>query len=296
MISPPLARMGRQTAQESDKQQSTEKGLTSVAHISAFIICKNEVAALGPCVESLGFCREIVIVDSGSTDGTLGLIENYRERGYPIRLFKREWPGYALQKQFALDQCRHDWCLNLDADERVDWALADVLCKIVLDETGHAAWKIRRREWLPGYGYAHPLVAAKAHIRLARKAHAAYPSESIIHESMNIKGSVGKITTGWLLHFHQASAESDFDKQNRYTTLKAQQRLDRGKKARSWRMLTTPTAYFLNFYLLKRYFLCGWAGLAHAMSSAQYAFQTELKHWRADIAHHQTDTSSNKRS
>lgn len=264
--------------------------------ISAFIICKNEVAALGSCIESLAFCSEIVIVDSGSDDGTLDLIQSYCKRGYPIRLFKREWPGYALQKQFALDQCRQDWCLNLDADERVDTALADALCKLAFDETDHAAWKIRNREWLPGYGYTHPLVATKAHIRLARKDRAAYPAEGIIHESLRVDGSVGTITTGWLLHFHQASVESNLDKQNRYTTLKVQQRVSRGKKARPWRMLTAPTAYFLKFYFLKRYFLCGWAGFAHAMSSAHYSFQTELKHWRADIERRQADKSPEKRS
>src|SRR5690606_32494469 len=84
--------------------------------LSAFIICHNEEKYLGECIESLAECAEIVIVDSGSTDGTIPLIQSYVDRGWPIRLFKEPWRGYAGQKQFALEQCRQEWCFNIDAD------------------------------------------------------------------------------------------------------------------------------------------------------------------------------------
>ena len=45
--------------------------------VSAFIICLNEEAYLGNCIESLEGCAEIVIVDSGSTDGTQALVQSY---------------------------------------------------------------------------------------------------------------------------------------------------------------------------------------------------------------------------
>ena len=71
--------------------------------ISAFIICLNEERYLGNCIESLAACAEIVIVDSGSTDGTLALIRAYIDKGWPIRVFQEAWRGYAAQKQFAAD-------------------------------------------------------------------------------------------------------------------------------------------------------------------------------------------------
>ena len=86
--------------------------------ISAFIICKNERDHLADCIASLAGFAEIVIVDSGSTDGTLDIIRACAARGVPIRLIEREWPGYTRQKQFAMEQCTQEWCLNLDADER----------------------------------------------------------------------------------------------------------------------------------------------------------------------------------
>ena len=72
--------------------------------VSAVIVCLNESRLIAKCLESLSFCAEIVIVDSGSTDGTLGIIEDFAAAGYPIRLIARSWEGYAPQKDFALKQ------------------------------------------------------------------------------------------------------------------------------------------------------------------------------------------------
>ena len=65
--------------------------------LSAFIICLNEEAYLGNCIESLAQCAEIVIVDSGSTDGTVALVQSYIDAGWPIRFMHEAWRGYAGQ-------------------------------------------------------------------------------------------------------------------------------------------------------------------------------------------------------
>ena len=61
--------------------------------LSAYVICKNESRKIGPCLESLRFCADIVVVDSGSTDGTLEIVERYRRQGLPVRAFHRDWDG-----------------------------------------------------------------------------------------------------------------------------------------------------------------------------------------------------------
>ncbi len=71
--------------------------------LSAAIICLNEAACIGKCLESLRDCAEIVVVDSGSSDGTLAIVEEFAQRGFPIRLIRQPWLGYARQKQLALD-------------------------------------------------------------------------------------------------------------------------------------------------------------------------------------------------
>ena len=118
--------------------------------ISGFIVCKNEAAVIGGCLDSLDFCREIVIVDLRlPTHGTLDAIEAYRKRGFPIRLIEREWPGYAKQKQFALDQCSQPWCLSLDLDERLNPELKAALSTMSFDDATSSSYAVRRREYLP---------------------------------------------------------------------------------------------------------------------------------------------------
>jgi glycosyltransferase involved in cell wall biosynthesis len=79
---------------------------SSALNLSAAVICLNEAACIGKCLESLGGCAEIVVVDSGSTDTTPKIIDDFVRRGFPIRFIHQPWLGYALQKQFALDQTR----------------------------------------------------------------------------------------------------------------------------------------------------------------------------------------------
>src|SRR5689334_41735 len=92
--------------------------------ISAFIVCCNEESRIARSLESVKWCDEIVVVDSGSTDSTLDICKRYTER-----IFQRPWPGYVEQKRFALGQCRSEWILNLDADEEVSPSLRDEIIR-----------------------------------------------------------------------------------------------------------------------------------------------------------------------
>ena len=76
--------------------------------ISVAVIAKNEVDRIGRLLKSVDFVDEVVVVDSGSTDGTQDLC---RQMG--ARVIFNEWPGYAAQKQFAMEQATSDWILNL---------------------------------------------------------------------------------------------------------------------------------------------------------------------------------------
>src|SRR5882757_2744116 len=88
--------------------------------LSAAVICLNEVDCIGKCLESLRDCAEIVVVDSGSTDSTPAIVDDFIRRGFPVRFIHQPWLGYALQKQFALDQAKEPWILSVDADEWLD--------------------------------------------------------------------------------------------------------------------------------------------------------------------------------
>ena len=88
--------------------------------LSAAVICLNEAACIGKCLESLRDCAEIVVVDSGSTDATPAIVDDFVRRGFPVRFIHQPWLGYARQKQFALDQTKEPWIFSVDADEWLD--------------------------------------------------------------------------------------------------------------------------------------------------------------------------------
>src|SRR3546814_9326570 len=90
--------------------------------LSACIIAFNEADRIGDCLASLAFCDEIVVVDSGSVDGTRELCERLG-----ARVLQRLFDGFRSQKRFAVEQCRHDWVLCLDADEHVDERLREAI-------------------------------------------------------------------------------------------------------------------------------------------------------------------------
>src|SRR3954463_10532396 len=81
--------------------------------ISIFIIAQNEADRIGDTIRAVrGLSDDVVVIDSGSTDGTQAAAE-----ALGARVIYNPWPGYGPQKRFAEDQCRHKWMLNLDADE-----------------------------------------------------------------------------------------------------------------------------------------------------------------------------------
>ena len=251
--------------------------------ISAFIVCKNEAAVLGDCLDSLDFCREIVIVDSGSTDGTLDLVEGYRKRGFPIRLIKRDWPGYAKQKQFALEQCTQPWCLSLDSDERLDSDLKATLSAMPLDDASPSCSAFVRREYLQGYGYPPRAVHAKPLVRLVRTGTAHFDQTALVHESLIGQGPVVTIRPGTILHFRYMSINKDVEKVCLYADLKAHDQFARGRRTNLSKLMFKPVGSFLKSYIGQRYFLCGAPGLIHASMFAQYSFLTEAMLYRLSL-------------
>lgn len=244
--------------------------------LSAFIICVNEENYIGNCIESLGQCREIVIVDSGSTDGTLPLIQSYIDKGWPIRLFSQPWRGYAGQKQFALDQCREEWCFNIDADERMDSALKKVLPKL-LESREVVGWKIARRPYLIGYGYAPAKAHERRNLRLIKRGHGRYDLEQRVHEGIRPDGRVEPSFEGSLLHFRALPIERQILKENRYSSLKSDQLVDAEQGPRYVRMLFNPPLYFFRLYFHNGLWRCGFPGFIEAMTGAVYSFLTETK-------------------
>ncbi|MDQ0562600.1 glycosyltransferase involved in cell wall biosynthesis [Rhizobium mesoamericanum] len=245
--------------------------------ISAFIICLNEEAYLGNCIESLDKCAEIIVVDSGSTDGTVALLQSYIDKGWPIRLFHEAWRGYAGQKQFALDQCTQPWCLNIDSDERLDAPLRKLLPALVAAADDIVGWRVARRPYLVGYGYTPEHVHERRNLRLIRKGRGAYDLTQAVHEGIVPTGRIKDAKTGSLLHYRPLIIDEQILKENKYSTLKADQHFALGEGTTFLRLIFSPPLYFTRLYFHNGLWRCGASGFIEAMTGAVYAFLTQAK-------------------
>jgi glycosyltransferase involved in cell wall biosynthesis len=237
--------------------------------LTVAIIALNAAAQIEPCLASVAFAGEVVVVDSGSTDGT-GEIA----RRHGARVETREWLGFGRQKQLAVSLARHDWVLCLDVDERVSEPLARAIDAAVRGNRYHA-WRMARRNRFLGRWLAHGEGYPDWSLRLFHRAHAGWSNDDV-HEAVLTTAQVGSLE-GDLLHESAEDIATYIAKQNRYSTLHAQALYRQGVRASYWRLLASPLARFVKFYLLRLGFLDGGPGFAHIAIGCNNSFLKYLK-------------------
>lgn len=237
----------------------------------------NEEAYIENCIRSLECCSEIIVIDSGSTDKTVDIIKQYQNDGWPITFKHNDWPGYAAQKQFALEQCTQDWCFNIDSDERLDEDLQSALPELLQAPDDIVGWRIARRPYLIGYGYTPKWARERKNLRLIRKGKGFYDLSLKVHEGITPNGRVMPSKKGSLLHFRPLPIEEQILKENKYSSLKSDMRAEKGKKPSLLKLLFNPPLYFLRLYLKTGLWKCGVSGFIQAMYGAIYSFMTEAK-------------------
>ena len=244
--------------------------------VSVFIIAKNEADRIGATIRAIrGLTDDLVVVDSGSTDGTQGVAE---ELG--ARVIYNPWPGYGLQKRFAEDQCRHDWLLNLDADEEVSPALlAEIKALFAHGEPPCQAYGIRIAETFPGEREPHPLAYRVAPVRLYRRDAGRY-SSSLVHDRVDLAPGtkIGKLK-GLVHHRSVRSLGDQLAKLNSYTDQQAVDLEVRGVSIPTWRVYFEFPAAFLKAYFGRLHFLRGTYGFLIAMNYATWRHLRLAKHY-----------------
>ncbi|MBF0454333.1 MAG: glycosyltransferase family 2 protein [Magnetococcales bacterium] len=227
--------------------------------LSVTIITLNESDALPACLESVAFAEDLVVVDSGSTDDTLQIAQSMG-----ARVFSQPWLGYGQQKNFAVDQARHDWVLCLDADERVDPLLrASIETALSHPNPPFNGYQIARRNHFLGRGLKHGFGYPDINIRLMNR-HRGRWTEPSVHEYIQVTGPVGRLD-GDLLHFSAENFQQYLEKHNRYTTLQAQMLMAHPPRWLRLKMVVNPLVCFIKGYVIKRAFLDGLPGLVHTV-------------------------------
>ena len=223
--------------------------------VSAVLITRNAAATLDACLESLAFAEEIVVVDSGSTDAT---VEIAGRRG--ARVVQKEWLGFGRQKQFAVEQAKHDWVLCLDADERVSPALAASIAQALATPVS-PVYRMARRNRFLGRWLSHGEGYPDWSPRLFNRLNARW-SDDLVHEKVLYAVTPGTLD-GDLMHDSSDDLATYLDRQNRYTTLAARQAYELGRSANVLHLLLSPVVRFFKFYILRLGFLDGVPGLLH---------------------------------
>lgn len=252
--------------------------------LSVAIVCKNSIATIGRTLDSVaGLATEIVAIDSGSTDGTIELLE---ARG--ARVVRSAWLGHVRTKQLALEACAQPWVLALDSDESLEPALAQSLATALrTSDSGVAGYRVNRKVFYRGRFLDHAY-QPEWRLRLVRRGAAAWRGVDP-HDELALldpRGRAGNLR-GDLRHDSIEGITEFLAKQVQYGRISARALHALGKRGSVLRLATSPPGAFLKQLVIKRAFLDGWRGWLAASAAgvaalAKHAALVELS--RGDTA------------
>ncbi|MBL8762931.1 MAG: glycosyltransferase family 2 protein [Phycisphaerae bacterium] len=246
------------------------------------IVCRDNERTLGRTLDSVrGLADEIVAVDSGSTDGTIGLLERAG-----ARVIRSAWLGYVRTKQLALDACRGDWVLCLDSDESVEADLAGAVRGALARTdavTGVSGFAVNRVIWYRGRFLRHAW-QPEWRLRLVRRGAARWTGEDP-HDRLELVVGGGGVDgrgpgrverlRGTLRHDSFETFAEHLVKQLGHARTHAAALHGAGERGSLVSLVVSPPAAFVKQVLLRRAFLDGWPGWLAAASSAAGAL---MKH------------------
>ncbi len=247
--------------------------------ISLYIVTKNEEARLPFVLEAAApLADEIVVVDSGSSDGTEEVA-----RRYGARFIHNDWISIGHQVAFAERCCSFEWVLRLDADEVLSPELCEEIKKIKESGPDYDGYKLRIGEVFPGYSEPNRWVR---HYRLVRL---------YSRRAMRMSGKFGfddvvflkkepriKLLDGFIRHYSFLSVKRTVEKRNVATDLQVERAFLEKKRYSPWRMVGCMTANFFKCFILDRYFLYGFWGFIHSISVGYMRFLKFSKFYEAN--------------
>lgn len=252
--------------------------------LSISIISMNEEANLRRCLASIkDFAAEVVILDSGSTDGTAGIASEFG-----ARFIHQDFLGFTAQKNRCLELCTQPWILNLDCDEEVSPELAASIRQFFeggAAELFHGA-EMARRTWFLGRWIRHGDWYPDRKVRLFRKEGSQWAADSggQVHERLEVAGSVTRLT-GDLLHYSFQNVRHYIVKHASYSDVFLRTQQSKGKRWSLLHTLLRPPWRFFRAYVLRLGFLDGFPGLWIAVATAFFAFDRYARVFEAEQAH-----------
>lgn len=221
------------------------------------------------CLESVKWADEIIVLDSFSTDQTLGIAKQYH-----CRIDQHDFLGYGLQKQSALEKTTHDWVLLLDADEALSQDLQIEIQELLArgpDADGYALPRLEQVFWR----MCNRHVRLNYYLRLFNK-HKGGISDMPIHAAPKVDGRIRRLRYPFY-HYGERDIHTKVDKVNTYSSGLVEDKVSKKISANPLIMVFYPPFVFFRLYIFKRNFLNGWAGFISSIIGAFYAFMKYAK-------------------
>ncbi|MGL4403108.1 MAG: glycosyltransferase family 2 protein [Fusobacteriaceae bacterium] len=213
---------------------------------------------------------EIVIVDSGSTDGTEQIAKKHK-----AKFITQKWLGYGKQRNFAIESSTNEWILCIDADEELTDELYEKIKKIIKNSEDRNVYEINRISVCFGKVLKHGGWGKSYAVRLFKKEMGRF-NDNTVHENFQTSAPLIKINES-LLHHSYLTLEDYFAKFNRYTTEGALDYYKKGKKTNLFQIVFNPLYKFLRMYIFRLGFLDGIEGFLIAVTSALYSMVKYFK-------------------
>lgn len=253
--------------------------------LTLLIPCKNEQRNIRACIESgLSIADEILVADSGSTDGTLEIAAQFDR----CRIIEREYVDSGDFKNWAIPQAANPWVLILDADERLTPPLLEEVDNVLAAAAAYDGYWVYRRNYFLGHPIRFSGWSNDRVLRLFRRDLGRYNGCGDHAEVTISSGRVGRLRNR-LIHYTYPSYDVYFRKFQRYTTLQAQRWFEQGRRVGGWELLAAGPLRFLRSYLLQLGFLDGLAGLQVCVLAGYYSFMKRARLWELQHARLQPD-------
>ena len=244
------------------------------AKLTVIIPCKNERENIGPCIMSARHVAdEVLVADSGSTDGTLELA-----RALGCRIIEREYGTSGDFKNWAIPQAAYEWVFIVDADERITPALASEI-RAALAKPAHNGYWVYRRNHFMGHPIRFGPWRNDRCLRLFERDLGRYVGATDHAEVQLSSGSVGKLCER-LTHYTCDSYSQYLPKVERYADVQARIWHAAGRRARLFNLLLRFSLRFIQGYFWRLGFLDGLAGLQVCMLVAYLSWLKQAFLWQ----------------